>query len=244
MLRRFAVLGVVLVATASVLAQGGAIVIDNFSDGNDDSWSHMDYTEGMPWGPAIYDASSGAYLLQSADLVPADDPNVGSIIATWEPSRNKSKFSNGSVRLRVRANGDGTTAGVILRANDQTHTNYGFYGSTSFGTFYIERYDLSQPNPQTIIAMADPSQAPFAAGEDWYIEGGVVGNRLWLKAWKVGDPEPDKPLLTVKDKELGPNSGSLVCVIAFFDPVAVQDPFVDVSATFDDVVFTPGAKGR
>jgi hypothetical protein len=232
-------LATVTVATAAAL---NSVLIDDFNDGNDDGWSHMDYTEGMPWGPAIYDASTGSYTIESAGPVPADDPNVGTIIATWEGSRNRPGFANGVIRGTVRANTPGTTAGLVLRANDEAHTNYGFYGSTSFGTFYIERFDGSQPNPQTIIAMADPNKAPFAAGEEWNFEAGAVGKHVWLKVWKVGDPEPNEPLLSLKDRVLPPASGSLVCVIVFFDPAAVGDDPVELSATFDDITFTPAAR--
>jgi hypothetical protein len=241
MVRKLCAIGLALVVGTLVFGQGGRIIpIDNFNDGDDDGWSYFDSTAGTPWGPATYDPTSGSYLLEAAGPVPAFDPNVGTIVATWEGSRDRRRFSNGSVRAKFRANAYGTTAGLVLRANDEDHTNYGFYGSTTFGTFYIERFDGSQASPQTIIAMADPEDAPFAAGEDWYMEAGVVGNNLWMKVWKVGDPEPARPLLRIRDRELGPGSGSLICVIAFFDPAAIEDPLVNISATFDDVTFSPG----
>ena len=39
-------------------AYGQVIPIDDFDDGNDDGWSHVDTTIGQAWGPGIYDASS------------------------------------------------------------------------------------------------------------------------------------------------------------------------------------------
>lgn len=219
-----------------IAALAGTLLIDDFNDGNDSGWSHFDTTAGTAWGPATYDASSGAYLLEAAAPVPADDPNAGTIVATWEGARGKPQFADGAVRGTVRANTSGTTAGFILRANDETHTDYGFFGSSSLGTFYIERFDGSLPAPQTIIAMADPEEHPFAAGEDWNLEGGTVGNHVWLKAWKVGDPEPVAPLLSLQDKVLGPHTGSLICAIVFFDPGAVTAP-VQVSGTFDNITY-------
>jgi hypothetical protein len=245
MFRKLFLLGVALAISSAVWAAGGhrVIHVDNFNDGDDLGWSHMDLT---PQGTAVYDASGGAYLLESTELIPADDLNVGTIIATWEPSRGRRLFANGTVRGKVRANAHGTTAGYLLRANDETHTDYGFYGSTTFGTFYIERFDATtNPDaPQTIIAMADPLEAPFIAGEDYWFEASVVGNRLRFKVWNVGDEEPDEPLLSLKDKKLGPKSGTLICALAFFDPAAVEDPLVEVSATFDNITFTPGGSER
>jgi hypothetical protein len=239
MFRKLCTLGLALMAvTVATAVATNTVLIDDFSDGDDTGWSHLDTTDGTPWGPAIYDASDGSYTLESAGAVPADDINTGAIIATWEGSRGRPRFANGAVRGKVRANTPGTTAGFVLRANDEVHTDYGFFGSASFGTFYIERFDGSLPNPQTIIAMADPNEAPFAAGEDWYFEAGAVGNHLWLKVWKVGEPEPARPLLSLKDKTLRPGSGSLICCLAFFDPAAIGDDAVEVSAKFDDITFT------
>ena len=143
----------------------------------------------------------------------------------------------------MRANTPGSTVGLLLRANDSPGSDhdYGFYASSSFGTFYIERFDITQPVPQTILAMADPAEAPFAAGEDWYLEGSVVGGQITLKAWKVGTTEPERPLLSVRDRTFGPEDGTLLCVIAMIDRAAVTGP-VRVSATFDDISFTPAQR--
>src|SRR5262249_38930364 len=91
---------------------------------------------------------------------------------------------------------------------------------------------------QTIIAMANPQQHPFVAGVDYHITGGVFGEWIWLKAWEVGDPEPLLPTLVVRDGTFGAADGTLLCVIAFFDPAAVSSP-VQVDATSDDAPFPP-----
>src|SRR5262249_47022707 len=148
---------------ALVLTAGGpnsTILVDNFNDGNDDGWIHEDLT---PAQMATYDASSGSYTLDSAVPVLVGDPSVGTVDAHWGPSINNPRFSNGTLRGTFGANPPGSTVGFLLRANEEAFTDCGFYGSTGFGTFYIERFDPSNPpNPgqqfpgQTIIAMADP----------------------------------------------------------------------------------------
>jgi hypothetical protein len=214
--------------------------IDDFSDGDDAGWTRFDSTAGQPFGPATFDASSGAYTLSTAGAVPADDPMAGTLISTWEGSRNNAAFNHGTVRGIVRANTAGTTVGFLLRASDTPgmEHDYGFYASSSFGTFYIERFDVTQPHPQSIIAMGNPSSLPFAAGEDWYLEGRVVGGQLSLKAWKVGTPEPASPQLGVQDDTFRPQDGTLLCVIVMIDPAAVTEP-VHLSGTFDTISFTP-----
>jgi hypothetical protein len=210
------------------------IFVDDFADGNDDGWTHIDFT-----GIATFDASSSAYRLRTASALPPDDPSLGTMAATFEGSRNNPAFGNGIVHGTVRANTEGTTAGYLLRANTNPNEDhdYGFFGSTSFGTFYIERFDI-RTGGQTILAMADPAEHPFEAGKDYRIEAGVWGDRIWMRAWKVGEPRPVLPLLTVHDDTFGPEDGTLLNVIAFFDPAAVTGA-VQVDATFDDISFTP-----
>ncbi len=147
---------------------------------------------------------------------------------------------------RIRANTDGTTIGFLIRDNENTESDYGFYGSTSFGTFYIERFefDAHPEAPQTIIAMADPDEFPFVAGVTYNLEARVVGHTVQLKAWPVGTDEPSEPMLNVRDKVLKPGIGNRLSVLVFFDPEPLAAAGVDqvrVSGTFDNITFTPGA---
>ena len=134
MRRRLTAIGLTLAAVI-VLAAGGprsTILIDDFSDGDAVGWDQNDST-----GVGFVDASSGAYLIQSAVPIPVDDPSVGTIESHYERSLAVPRFTNGTIRGTVRANTDGTTIGFLLRDNEGTESDYGFYGSTSFGTFYI-----------------------------------------------------------------------------------------------------------
>jgi hypothetical protein len=242
MMRKFAAIGLTF-AAVMVLGAGGpnsTILVDDFSADNDAAWEQEDTTLGTAWGPGIYDASSGAYHLESTGFVPVTDPNVGTIDAHWIPSLNAPRYSNGTLRGTFRADTQGTTVGFLLRANEETFTDYGFYGSTSFGTFYIERFDQSQ----TIIAKADAAKYPFVVGETYNVQASVVGQTIEMKAWKVGDPEPSCPMLSVTDKGLKPNSGSAICVLLIIDPAPLKAAGVTevhVSGTFDNITFTPGA---
>jgi hypothetical protein len=245
MRRNFTAIGLSLVA-ALVLTAGGpqsTILVDDFNDGDDAGWEHEDLT---PAQMATFDASSGSYTLDSVVPIPITDSNAGTIDAHWGPSINDPRFSNGTLRGTFRANTEESTVGFLLRTNDEAVTDYGFYGSTSFGTFYIESFDTTtHPNapPQTIIAMADPAEFPFVAHQAYHVEASVVGHNIQMKAWKAGDPEPVKPMLSLKDKSLNPDSGSAICVITIFDPVPLSKAGVTavrVSGTFDDITFTPG----
>jgi hypothetical protein len=175
---------------------------------------------------------------------------VGTVDAHWEPSINNVRFSNGTLRGTFRANTEGTSVGFLLRANEETFSDYGFYGSSGFGTFYIERFDTSAPPTpdqqfpgQSIIRMANPEDHPFVVGQAYRIAASVVGQNIQMKAWKVGDPEPVKPMLSVQDTDLKPDSGSAICVLVIFDPTPLSRAGVTAvrtSGTFDDITFTPG----
>jgi hypothetical protein len=232
-------IGLTLIA-ATAVASADTFLIDDFADGDAVGWDQNDFT-----GIGIFDASSGRYVIRSAGAIAVSDPSVGTIESHWLPSLNVPLFGNGRIRGTVRANTYGTTAGFMLRDNENTETDYGFYGSTSFGTFYIERFQLDADPPQTIIAMADPAEAPFVAGVSYHLEGSVVGDRLRLKAWPVGAPEPTEPTLSVTDDALKTTVGNRLSAVIFFDPEPLMAAGVDevtVSAAFDNVYFTPAGR--
>ena len=238
-----AALALTLVA-ASALAGAGTFLLDDFNDGDAVGWGENDFT-----GIGIYDASSGEYSFRTASPIAVDDPSLGTVESHWERSQGAPEFANGKIGGTVRANTYGTTAGFVMRDNDITASDYGFYGSTSFGTFYIERFDFTaHPEaPQTIIAMADPEEFPFIAGVTYRLEGSIVGDRLKLKAWPVGTAEPEEPILSVIDNALKPSPSDEIGLVAFFDPeplIAMGVGQVSVSAAFDNISFKPAKRRR
>src|SRR4029434_1672671 len=98
----------ILLATG---ARAQVLFSDDFGDGNDDGWARLDSYFGQPWGPGIYDASSGAYHLHSSRPVPVSHPFFGFIESEWEGSENNSDFRNGVMHGTVRADTSGTTCG-------------------------------------------------------------------------------------------------------------------------------------
>jgi hypothetical protein len=239
--RKWTATGLTLIAIAALGSGRGwhTIHVDNFNDGNSDGWEETDFTAGR----GSFDASSGSYVLRTTEPIPVDDLSVGTLDADWERSEDRRRFENGTMRGTIRAETDGTTVGFLLRDSHETESDYGFYGSASFGTFYIEYFNLAEnPDaPQTILAMADPEEFPFEVGVTYNLEASAVDHRLTLKAWKVGDCEPRRPILRVSDRRLGPGEGSGIAAIAFFDAaplMAAGVTEVEVHATVDDLTFT------
>jgi hypothetical protein len=241
MKRKLLTIGLILVCATLLAAGGHTILIDNFNDGDSEGWEETDFTGGR----GVFDASSGAYVLRTTEPIPIDDLSVGTLDADWEASEDNGRYANGTLRATIRANTYGTTVGLLMRDTHEIEADYGFYGSSGFGTFYIEYFNFSEnPDaPQTIIAMADPEDFPFVVGVTYNLEAKVVGHRLSLKAWKVGDPEPAEPMLVVVDKRLGPDDATGLAAIAFFDPAPLAEQGVEavtVNATVDDITFTHG----
>jgi hypothetical protein len=240
--RKLAAIGVVL-AVVTALSAGDfrhTFLIDNFNDGDSEGWEENDFTAGR----GSFDASSGKYVLETTEPIPVDDPSVGTIDADWEEAEDNLLFGNGTMRGTIRANTYGTTVGFGMRENHDVETAYGFYGSTTFGTFYIERFSLFDPEApgQTIIAMADPEEFPFEVGKTYILEASIVRNKLTLKAWEKGDREPGRPMLKLRHSEFGPEDGTGIAVLTFFDPLplmAAGVEEVEVSATADNITFTP-----
>jgi hypothetical protein len=77
------------------------------------------------------------------------------------------------------------------------------------------------------------------------LRGSVVGQRLRLKAWAVGTPEPAELTLTVFDDVLPPGPENEISAVIFFDVAPLMDAGVEevtVDAAFDDVYFVPGKR--
>ena len=240
MKRKLFVLGLCLLTATALAAGGGIVLIDDFNDGDSEGWEETDFT-----GVGSFDASSGSYVLKTTEKIPVDDPSVGTLDADWEASEDNPRYANGTLRAKIRANSYGTTVGLLMRDSHELEADYGFFGSTSFGTFYIEYFNFSEnpEAPQDILAMADPEEFPFEEGVDYIIEGKVVGDRLSLKAWRAGDSEPAEPMLVVRDSRLSAEDASGLAAIAFFDPVPLMEQGVKkvrVHATVDDITFKSG----
>jgi hypothetical protein len=77
---------VLLVAALATHAAAQPILIDDFNDGNDDGWTHIDSNDGESWGPGSFDASSGAYRLSTPGVVPTSASCRGCMLSLWDQS--------------------------------------------------------------------------------------------------------------------------------------------------------------
>lgn len=227
-------LTLVLLAIASQ-AFAQTITVDNFDDGNDDGWGHVDFTEGEPWGPGIYSIADGEYTLETSGPVPFEEDGV--VASRWEKS-SEPQFSNGFLRVRINAGEEETYAAVMMRVSesDEGFGGYWFGGDAGRGGFKINRTiaDIGRDFPSG-KGKLDTDAFPFLANEDWMIEAGAVGDQISLKVWRPEEPEPEHPQVTVTDTMYSEGFFGVVTntTLQGFRSVEPQ-----IFTTFDDITFT------
>ncbi|MEE9131672.1 MAG: hypothetical protein V3T84_16780 [Phycisphaerales bacterium] len=219
-----------VVAAVSLAAPVRADLIDDFNDGNDDGWSHFDGLQGTPWGPTIYDASSGQYAISSTQPLPPLEQLV--VTGTfWTESIKDSSFSNGFLTTMIRADNAVTNLASAMRFDLVNGNGYVFIADITQDTIGILRVDNGAP----VILVAGFFE--LLLGQDYLLEAGVLGPdlslgaNLSLKIWAVGDPEPADPQLTAND------SSYLVGAFGLFIFNEPGGPGGQLSGRFDDVTF-------
>ena len=211
-------------------ASAGSILVDDFNDGDDDGWTRTDSNDGQPWGPGIFDASSAAYQLMTTGVVPSDAPGRGFLASFWDESSDPI-YSNGFVRAKVQVNTLRGVGAILFRySGDLTSgfDGYAFVGLAGSGFVFnrIESTSLSR-------VVEVPGEI-MGVGEEWWMEGGAVGDQISMKVWRVGEPEPTVPQLTLTDSSFTDGVFGVDANMEFGDPTAGI-----VNTIFDNVFFTP-----
>ncbi len=223
-------LGILLVAALTTQAPAETVLIDDFNDGNDDGWSHLDLLPAT-YGPGIFDASSFEYRLSSTGANPnPSDPGV--IGAAWNASADPF-YSNGLLRSKIRINEIGAGGGLVMRFT-------GLDSLYSFGAYYIDGegrnglyFDKTDPG-NTTSGSTVINRGNFDLNQDWMLEAGAVGDRLTLKYWLVGEAEPTLP----QWEWIDPNPlGAGMLGLRAGNDASAPNP-VRLGATFDDIFFT------
>ena len=232
MLGRILFLALLLCGSVTTSLQAQILYTDDFSDGVADGWTAEDLND-PTFGPGTFDASSGAFVLAVAGEMPAGfDTGEHGTLSTWEPTVAE-PIGDGYFQGTVRANTHGSTVSLLSRADPAAGTDYGFFASTLHGTFGIEVFDASKPEPQIVLGLMDSQLFPFSAGEDWIIQGGTVGDQITMKVWRPGESEPVEPQLSFTDATF--EQGAL-CLLTYADIGLMTEP-VSFSGTFDDLSF-------
>ena len=202
---------------------------EDFSDGLGPNWITLDTNAEQPWGPGIYDTSSGSLNMMTTSEVPIITPysvlTSGFMAGIWAPSLgDPAAYSNGIYRMQFRTDSDADPS-MLLRGDPETFTAYDF--AAGEGNFAIWLFVGGEGQRLATMPGVD-----FNQGEDWWMEAAAFGNQLWMKVWKDGTQEPASPQLTITDSTLTVGGFGIGVGLGEDD----LEPAI-VNATFDDVSF-------
>jgi hypothetical protein len=208
----------------------GPVPVDNFDDGDDIGWTHVDYTEETVYGPGLYTLVGGSYRLHTHFAVPANEFNV--VSAKWDASSDRA-YTDGFVRAKIRSNASNSNPGITLRATIEPLSSYACGLRVDTNEIFIQRVDCWPITECGDIQFVTGLVSEVIdIGEDWMLEAGAVGDTISLKAWPVGGREPVEPQLVWTESTY--SQGSFGVAVAHQAGTAAP-----IDATFDDVVFIP-----
>ena len=207
--------------------RGPGALIDDFLDGDDDGWTHLDYTEGQSDGPATFDASSGAYQIASQGNHARSSADA--LVSLWDESAVDPSFNDGYLQVQLRADNADTVLGIAMRASADEEgrpQGYFFTASANYGVLVIARY-----NGSTMDFISSMPSVGFGPSRDWFFQAGAFDNRLEFKAWRADLPEPKSPQITMYDSTFDDGQ------VGVMTTQSGGSPFHAFGATFDDIRF-------
>jgi hypothetical protein len=177
-------------------------------------------------------------MTTTGTLPPNNDPNVYDVLNTgfMAPLHLGSLadpilFANGIYRSTLRIDSPATGTSTIIRGNPVTFSAYVFYASAASGEFGIARYENGSEVRNEIVP-----NLTYGLGESWNLVGTAIGNQLSLTAWKVGDPEPLTPQLTITDNVFAAGAVGLGAGLV---SGATWGEGISIDVTRDDFSFSP-----
>ena len=226
LVRLLGIPGAGLVAALLLTRPAGASLVDDFGDGDDVGWTHVDGLAESLFGPTIYDATSGAYNIRPTNPL-FQLPILVATGSFWTPSLINPAYSNGTWETTVRA-GAATNMMALMRFNPVTGNGYAFAFNPVEGGVAISRLD-----GMGFTAIAGV-MAPTSFDEDYQIQATAVGSDLALKLWKLGDPEPVAPTITASD----PTHALGAFALAVYNQPGLPEGS-SLTGWFDNVMFVP-----
>jgi len=256
-------LGLLLAALVSLIAASpvAALLIDDFSGGNDDSWNRGGNLE--PLSQPTFDASSGRYQMGSTGDVdwllesPTAQvfPGLG---AGYSSSAGNSQYGNGVLTVNVTLDNSSSSAFLSLRGTPQSplgsawDSAYYFAVNNAGDSLYIARRGGDATCATQVVAECYLGSMPLSpgavsAGIEYFLQASATGDTLGLKFWATTDPEPAAPQLTALTTQqpvtlsgtgfgLGLYASEVISVPIEFPGIATSPA---ISGSFDNVSFSP-----
>lgn len=217
-----------LLATAMVPATAQQRLVDDFSSGTDAQWTRLDLLQAAQQGSTLYSVVNGRYRLASSQSVPTGPTSAATASYHTVSGLVPSLYADGVLRLLVHMENATTNVLIAMRAQPGPTGGSGFMFSLNN---YENRLYISFYTPS---GSANLVSVPFAiaAQADYLVEAGCLGNRLTLKAWQAGTPEPATPQLVTRNNMFV--DGAIA--VGLYSQPSIGGM---LAGQFDDVTFTP-----
>jgi hypothetical protein len=231
------------VAVAAAVVAGplaaGQVVVDDFSDNNDNGWDRSTLLQNPAHG-ANWDAATGAYRLFSTTQVPS---NQTSGIYAIKLDMNGADFANGTYRVKVRAGNETTRIDLLARASffpGSPSSLNGYQATILFeeGLFLSGSLFGVSSNFQyrALDFMFEQDYAP-RPNRDYWVDFRVDDRLISVSIWQVGQQPPDAPQMQFIEPPAGPQFTQGVFGVAAYHEEGAG--FTTIDATFDDITWTP-----
>lgn len=194
---RVSMLAVLALAGSAFAAR--AIPLDDFEDLTDRRWAHVDATADECVLPAIYDASSGAYRIESACPIAPDSDAFAAATFAGDGGLGASS-RDGYVRAAVVHLSWTSNVWLSLRSwGDERIGLWGYRFEVAPDGSRIAIVREWEHDSSEVLAEALFIRPLFNTGDLVMIEAGAIGRHLSLKVWAAGTEEPAAPQLVSCD---------------------------------------------
>lgn len=231
LMTRLMILTLALSAAASVFGQ---IPVDDFSSWGDAAWSHIDDVAAFAGAPTTFDASTGAYVVTTAP-VPTQAGYV-TARAVWTTSQADLRFSQGTLRCKVRILNSDTNVTFFTRSNGVGNLTsaYSFFLEASSDLIGISRINPNPGGSYVGGAALGSFSMPINPMVDYMIEARNIGGSLSFKVWVDGTIPPGAPQVNVINSVYATGQFELA---VYNIPSNTPGTPAALSAHFDDVSF-------
>ncbi|MFW5653039.1 MAG: hypothetical protein ACOC0P_03255 [Planctomycetota bacterium] len=215
-------------------AMAQTIIVDDFDDRNLDGWEVIEDEFG-PWGGANFTAESGALVMETNEIVPADVPLFTSAGIRKSAVETDDFFFHGTWELDLTLDNDQTAFFQTVRGDTKGASAVGIFAQQATpvapGFIGIDVYrDGFQVDSQFEIFDVQDNLT-------YAIEVSAIDDRYQMWIWPKSDPKPDEPQIDLTNDE-PMATPALTTFIYTLDELngRVESR---LSATVDNIRFTP-----
>ena len=227
---------ILISGSGPLMAQADSV--DDFNDGVFDGWTPFDVGADEAWGPGIVGINGKNELLLANRRPVPTNMDAGLLGASWDAGADDPRYSEGTLRARLRIEEASTNTGVIMRSTGSLDTGFDNYAFNVTPGPHGTEFCISQIE-STTVKDDKCVLGTIPLGKDVFFEASAVGDQLSLKVWPVDDPIPAKPQVEWVDDRY--TAGTLGVYALRADGQGDYFFESNFAAVFDDLTFTPAS---